>query len=962
MGDLEAALADPAAVTTLHFNFDDGTLDSRVAALVNLEQLQLREVPPHAELPQELLALPRLVHLGMTGKDDRLVVPSLVRQLPHLERLDVWDLHAAELPPLPRLRHLEIVVRDPKAEVAILAERFGHLEHLEIWGSHLPAGELPDDIERFSRLRTLRLVSCGVSTLPDAFARLSALRTFGIRGCPMRQFPEVLTRMPALATLELGVEVAGLPPSLAAMTGLRTLDLNSALNKGAMVSRWDDTSKLKPLPRVLGELVNLERLNLSCCGVVDAGPLAPLRALRALELAWSGISDLAPIAELAALEELSLASCDRIRDLAPLASLSRLRVLNLENTRPHSLDVLRQLPALRQLHIESIEARRIDAVFECELELHADEEVLERYAARAAVRGLPALAELVVRLGDRERESVETACDQLAAWAIAASSRGKNALVALGLAAPASDHEADEADDDDDDDDDDRALGAGGYLPALDLALDRHLAQLSAGTLGRLFGALFQDVGDNFSAAARIARELVSRPPSAELDAAQLAVIDAFTQASEHHDAGHRAHAHTVHDLLLDEVFPLLEGPALARLLEWCSGDHLDATGDGMAVLFRPALERARGAELEVVIARLEAQLGHALDYQGAEAAEALLDSLADVTGDARLALAGIRSRLHDRLAIARRRDELEQRLRSADTAAAALAEVARVPDDELERLRGALWQAIRHQLPPDARRALLWAWHRVGPDNGRDAALASAARTGDVTALRADLAVLSLDAATAARRLRGAVLHALCEDDYPEPALEALRTLATELDHRPRAVADSDEVQALLWGFAARYEQKPFARGLAALARLPRYEPTSAEVKHAELASMVAHLAECGEYELLGQLARQLHKLPVTGKALERILAQLIAVCMVGDDPEGLAAVMPLVPPTITWDILAYNLACKAARDGDRVAALAATRRALELGKSPDQFLEDSDFEALHHDPELLALLDAHR
>ena len=124
----------------------------------------------------------------------------------------------------------------------------------------------------------------------------------------------------------------------------------------------------------------------------------------------------------------------------------------------------------------------------------------------------------------------------------------------------------------------------------------------------------------------------------------------------------------------------------------------------------------------------------------------------------------------------------------------------------------------------------------------------------------------------------------------------------------------------------------------------------------------MVANLAECEEYEPLQQLARSLHKLKLSGQALERVLAQLVAVCMVGSDPEGLQAILPLVPPQISWDILAFNLACKYARESDREPAFRFTKRALELGKSPDQFLSDTDFSEFAEDKDFVALLDAHR
>ena len=169
--------------------------------------------------------------------------------------------------------------------------------------------------------------------------------------------------------------------------------------------------------------------------------------------------------------------------------------------------------------------------------------------------------------------------------------------------------------------------------------------------------------------------------------------------------------------------------------------------------------------------------------------------------------------------------------------------------------------------------------------------------------------------------------------------------------------------MQVLLYTGAERFEQEKFVRGIERLAALPAYTPRDRDDdKPSDLASMVAHLAECSELEPLQQLARNLGKLDLSGKPLERVLAQLIAVCMVGDDPEGLRAVLPLVPDNVTWDILAFNLACKYARESDREHTLRFTKRALELGKSPDQFLSDTDFEEFVDDREFVAILDAHR
>ena len=197
---------------------------------------------------------------------------------------------------------------------------------------------------------------------------------------------------------------------------------------------------------------------------------------------------------------------------------------------------------------------------------------------------------------------------------------------------------------------------------------------------------------------------------------------------------------------------------------------------------------------------------------------------------------------------------------------------------------------------------------------------------------------------------------------DHSAATLEVLRELASFFDGLPPHVAASAEVQSLIYGAAQRYSLEKFAAGVAALAALDRYEPPSPSEADDELASLVAHFAEAHEWEPLEAFARHLHKLPITGRALERILAQLVAVTLMDRDAEGARALEPLVPVEITWDILAYNLACAAAMRTDRAATFTFTERSLVLGKSPDQFLGDTDFAAFHDDAEFLALLDKHR
>jgi hypothetical protein len=1008
---LAEALTDPEAAKELYVNYDDGgVLDERVAALVNLEELQLREVPPDVVLPEALTRLPKLRELGIGGKDDTLVMPALVGRLP-VERMTVWDCTGDQMPAMPALRRLEFVTKDPKADVIALAARVPQLKQLRVWASHLEHGELPDDIATFTELEVLELIGCGLSTLPDALARLTRLHTLWVSNTPMKELPEVVTRLTGLRELQLSPKgmtqlpesigklvnleklsisshINGLPPAMVNLRALRGLVLKGALNKGTLLSKWDDRSKLKPLPKVLSELTWLEELDLDHCGAHDLEPLRPLTRLRKLSLAWDGIQTIAPLAALTALEELSLEYADQVADLAPLAALKQLRVLNLDHCKPRSLDVLRELPALKVLHIEYLEAKRIDAIYDLDVELHAGDDVLAKYQQRAALRALPPIADVVARLGSPDVSIVEAAIGELATWVDASSTRDTNATpVALGMAtakAPAQaeedegeddddddlddDDDDDENLDDDDDDDDDDSVdedGAAhtaprsGALPQIDAALERHLGQLSPAVLARLFGALFRSAEDDYFAADRVASEIAARGD----DAAQVALVDAVIRGLEHYDAGHRMHEDTVHDAMIDDVFPALRAPALAVLLAWCANDHLhEDGGDAMLGLFEPALTRAGDGERDALIARLEKYCTDVMKYdRGPDVIDAVWQMLDRIPeGANRAACDAMRDRVEAAIVGDRARATIEGQLESDDveTVTAGVLAALALPPDQVQEILGAMWRATRKAgLGPGARRGLFVLCKRADRADGMAEVIATAAADVPVAELRADADVLSLEAPALAKVVREAILDGRAA--LPAGVLDELRAWAAELDGMTRDEALSGEVQVMLYRAAQGYRGEEFGKAIDALAALDRYAPRDrAAEKPSELASMVAMQAESREWDHLRVLARHLHKLAISGKSLERVLAQLVAVCQLAKDDDGHRALEQLVPADVTWDILAFNLACRAAIDGDRSKTLQRVRRALELGKSPTQFMSDSDFAPYHGDVEFLAIL----
>jgi hypothetical protein len=74
---------------------------------------------------------------------------------------------------------------------------------------------------------------------------------------------------------------------------------------------------------LLGDLVNLQSLNMDSCSVVsDLAPLGNLVNLQSLNMdSCSAVSDLAPLGALGNLQSLNMDSCSAVSDLAPLGAL-----------------------------------------------------------------------------------------------------------------------------------------------------------------------------------------------------------------------------------------------------------------------------------------------------------------------------------------------------------------------------------------------------------------------------------------------------------------------------------------------------------------------------------------------------------------------------------------------------------------------------------------------------------------
>ena len=129
--------------------------------------------------------------------------------------------------------------------------------------------------------------------------------------------------------------VGTLPKSMGMMSALQKLDLTGA-----------NISDLHPL----SELKNLQILNLPGTQVSDLSPLSKLSALQTLDLSGTQVSDLSPLSALPNLQVLTLWD-SQVRDLGPLSELKGLRELDLSGTQVLDLNPLSGLSTLQVLDL-----------------------------------------------------------------------------------------------------------------------------------------------------------------------------------------------------------------------------------------------------------------------------------------------------------------------------------------------------------------------------------------------------------------------------------------------------------------------------------------------------------------------------------------------------------------------------------------------------------------------------------
>jgi hypothetical protein len=284
-----------------------------------------------------------------------------------------------------------------------------HVRKLKVKSQALKA--LPEWLGELKNLQKLDLSDCsGLTALPESMDRLTGLQELNLRDCKgLTALPESMGSLTGLQRLNLYKcsALTALPESMGILTGLQELDLrelnlsmrlqlaaessqlsvashgNTATVANVSVVKADlsehktllevpeelrrfkehlqelkvKSQALKALPEWLGELKNLQKLDLSYCSGLTALPesMGRLTGLQKLDLSWCrGLTALPEsIGSLPGLQDLDLSSCSRLAALPEwLGKLTGLHQLILRGC-----PCLTTLPVVKDLRSSGVKVR-----------------------------------------------------------------------------------------------------------------------------------------------------------------------------------------------------------------------------------------------------------------------------------------------------------------------------------------------------------------------------------------------------------------------------------------------------------------------------------------------------------------------------------------------------------------------------------------------------------------------------
>lgn len=562
-------------LATEKFNF------SAIENLDEITSIRFVNYSNKIEIPLAINDYPKITILKFIGKSgsDVFEAPDNLDQFINIKVLIIWNFHGfAGMKPMLLLEEFHTIVEDVQKVTREIITLFPNLKRLLMSGPYngLKNQKLPNEIGSLSLLEELYLLSLGLIMLPNSFGNLKQLRNLVLKGNTLNGFPEAITQLENLETLEINQKFSKLPDSLASLKKLKKLHLNTDTSQSSSGER---KIKQTPIPAVVGKLENIEDLDIGLVDLFDIKPILSLKKLKKLSLRNSALKNCDGFSNFSVLEELNFEKSIYLRNLDGLKGLP-IKSLNLSSTFIEFVDAISSLELLETLDISRcyrVQDFTPVLVHPAIKELNADDEVMKNWNEKDKKSEPISINNIITQLATDNLQEFEETILKLSEYIDANSIRSKNPLAGYFNIKTI-----------------DEKITS---IEVLDSGIKKHLKNLSDKTLVAIFGMTFKSVNyDNYNAALIVLEEIIARQQTET----QKQIVDQFYNACEYYDAGHRFWGHTVHDQLIDTLFPQFTSEALYEVLKNASADMLNIEGgDEMETLFIPALKNTSDLELQ---------------------------------------------------------------------------------------------------------------------------------------------------------------------------------------------------------------------------------------------------------------------------------------------------------------------------------------------------------------------------
>ncbi len=317
-------------------------------------------------LPLELLDLPNLRKLDISGNPFLESIPDVVTQILHLEELILIRVNLTKIPEwiakLTNLTQLDL----SSNHITWIPEWIAKLTNLtQLDLSFNRITEIPKAIANLTNLTQLHLHNNQITHIPESIAKLTNLTQLHLNDNKITHLPEAIAKLTNLTQLRLhNNRITEIPEAIANLTNLTLLDLHNnriteipkaIANLTNLTQLHLHNNQITHIPEAIANLTNLRELHLDDNKITEIPQaIAKLTNLRELDLNFNQITEIPEaIANLTNLKQVILYHNQITKIPEAIANLTNLRELILHHNQITEIpEAIANLTNLRELHLD----------------------------------------------------------------------------------------------------------------------------------------------------------------------------------------------------------------------------------------------------------------------------------------------------------------------------------------------------------------------------------------------------------------------------------------------------------------------------------------------------------------------------------------------------------------------------------------------------------------------------------